>query len=73
VSDGLTVQANGKPAQLAVIDAEGHVLARGEQVAREAEAVSINAYRNFLEGEMWLVVESHPIPFEMPPEEAEQT
>jgi hypothetical protein len=69
ISEGLTVKANGRRARLAVIDDEGHILASGDQVAREAEAVAINAYRNFLEGEMRLVVSSKPIPFVMPPEE----
>ena len=69
ISEGLTVRANGKPARLAVIDDEGHVLASGDQVAREAEAVAINAYRNFLEGEMRLQVSSKPIPFVMPPDD----
>jgi hypothetical protein len=69
ISEGLTVRANGKPARLAVIDDEGHVLASGDQVAREAEAVAINAYRNFLEGEGRLRVSSKAIPFVMPPED----
>lgn len=69
ITEGLTVRANGKPARLAVIDDEGRVLASGDQVAREAEAVAINAYRNFLEGHGWLKTASKPIPFVMPPDE----
>jgi hypothetical protein len=69
ISEGLTVRANGKRARLAVIDDEGHILASGDQVAREAEAVAINAYRGFLEGEMRLEFRSKPIPFVMPPDE----
>jgi len=71
IHEGLTVKANGKLARLAVIDDEGHILASGDQVAREAEAVAINAYRNFLEGEGRLIVSSRPIPYVMPPEEDE--
>jgi hypothetical protein len=70
ISKGLTVRANGKPARLAVIDDEGRVLVSGEEVAREAEAVAINAYQHFLEGEGWLTIASKPIPFVMPPEDA---
>jgi hypothetical protein len=69
ITEGLTVRANGKPARLAVIDDEGHVLASGDQVAREAEAVAINAYRALLEGDGRLVFSSKPIPFVMPPDE----
>lgn len=50
IHEGLTVQANGKPARLAIIDEDGKVLAAGPDVAREAEAVAINCYRNFLKG-----------------------
>lgn len=69
ITEGLTVKANGRRARLAVIDDEGHILASGDQVAREAEAVSINAYRNFLEGEGWMEAACKPIPFVMPPDE----
>lgn len=48
--EGLTVLANGKPARLAIIDDDGNVLAAGADVAREAEAVALNCYRNFLKG-----------------------
>lgn len=48
--EGLTVLANGKPARLAIIDDDGNVLAAGDAVAREAEAVALNCYRNFLKG-----------------------
>jgi hypothetical protein len=74
ITEGLTVRANGKPAQLAVVDAEGHVLAFGEQVAREAEAVAVNAYRNLIErGQFFEPAISHAIPFVMPPEEGPES
>jgi hypothetical protein len=47
--EGLTVTIDGKPGRLAVLDEHGKVVAEGEQVATEAEAVAINSYRNFLQ------------------------
>ena len=49
--EGLSVLANGKPARLAIIDNDGNILAAGADVAREAEAVALNNYRNFLKGQ----------------------
>lgn len=49
--EGLTVTVNGKPARLAILTDDGHVIAAGDQVAREAEAVALNCYRNFLKGQ----------------------
>lgn len=49
--EGLSVLAYGKPAQLAIIDGAGNILAAGLEVAREAEAVALNNYRNFLKGQ----------------------
>ncbi len=48
--EGLTVTVDGRPARLAVVDDEGQIVVAGSQVAREAEAVAINSYRNFLQG-----------------------
>lgn len=59
--EGLSVSVNGKPARLAIIDDNGHVLAAGTDVAKEAEAVSVNSYRNFLKGKGFLRVLSKPI------------
>lgn len=56
--EGLVVTINGRPGRLAVLDEDGHVVAEGELVAREAEAVAMNEYRNFLEGEGHLRVYS---------------
>ena len=58
---GLTVSVDGKPAQLAIITEDGQIYAAGDQVATEAEAVAINAYRNFLKAEGHLRVLSKPI------------
>ena len=58
---GLKVTAGGKPAQLAIVTDDGEVIAVGESVAMEAEAVSINAYRNFLAGKGYLKVYSKPL------------
>ena len=59
--EGLSVQIDGKPGRLAVIDDAGHIVAAGPQVAREAEAVAINSYRSFLIGQGHLRVLSKPI------------
>ena len=59
--EGLTVTAHGKPARLAIISEDGQVLAAGDDVAREAEAVAINSYRQFLQCKGHLRVLSKPI------------
>ena len=59
--EDLTVLVDGEPAQLAVIDAEGKIVASGPAVAREARAVAVNCYRGFLEGTGRLRVHSKPI------------
>lgn len=53
---GLSVTVDGKPARLAILADDGSVIAAGEAVAREAEAVALNSYRNFLQGKGHLVV-----------------
>lgn len=47
--EGLTVTVDGKPARLAVITEDGQVVAQGAAVAREAEAVAINCYRQIMQ------------------------
>lgn len=59
--DGLLVQVDGKPARLAVIDDAGNVIAAGADVAREAEAVALNNYRNMLKGQGYLRTYGKPI------------
>jgi hypothetical protein len=59
--EGLSVTIDGKPARLAIIDADGQVVAAGPQVAREAEAVAVNNYRSFLKGTGHLRVLSKPV------------
>lgn len=59
--EGLTVTVDGKPARLAIVTDDGHVIAAGDQVAREAEAVAVNSYREFLQGKGFLRVLSKPI------------
>ena len=54
--EGLKVTVDGKPARLAVVTEDGQVIAAGAEVAREAEAVALNSYRNFLKGQGHLVV-----------------
>ncbi len=43
---GLQATVDGKPARLAIITEAGEVIAAGPEVAREAEAVAVQAYRN---------------------------
>lgn len=59
--EGLSVTVDGKPARLAVVTDDGQVVAAGELVAREAEAVAINGYRSFLQGQGHLRVRAAPI------------
>ena len=48
--EGLTVTVDGKPAMLAVVMDDGTVVAAGRPVAKEAQAVAVNLYRAFLQG-----------------------
>lgn len=48
--EGLSVTFNGKPAKLAVVLDDGTVVASGKAVAKEAQAVAVNLYRQFLQG-----------------------
>ncbi|WP_250532450.1 hypothetical protein [Caballeronia sp. ATUFL_F1_KS39] len=52
--------ADGRPAQLAIVNDAGHVIESGPQVAEEAWVVAILAYQRFLEGEGRLKVISAP-------------
>lgn len=54
--EGLSVTIDGKPARLAVINEAGEVVIAGPQVAREAESVAVNNYRQFLQGKGYLRV-----------------
>lgn len=59
--EGLTVTVDGQPAMLAIVTEDGRVVAAGTAVAREAEAVAINCYRNIWQGKGFLRVTSRPI------------
>ncbi|MCG8990790.1 hypothetical protein MI467_28495 [Delftia acidovorans] len=59
--EGLSVSINGKPGRLAVITEDGQIVAAGKEVAREAQAVAVNCYRNFLQGKGYLRTLSKPI------------
>jgi hypothetical protein len=59
--EGLRVTVDGKPAKLAILSEDDRIIAVGDQVAREAEAVALNSYRNFLKGQGFLRVISTPI------------
>lgn len=54
--EGLSVTIDGKPARLAIINEAGEIVAAGDQVATEAEAVAVNNYRQFLQGKGYLRV-----------------
>lgn len=59
--EGLSVTVNGKPARLAIVSEDGRVIAAGDDVAREAEAVAVNSYRSMLQGKGHLRVRSNPL------------
>lgn len=59
--EGLRVSVNGKQARLAIVLDDGTVVTAGDAVAREAEAVAVNSYRNMLQGQGFLRVISKPI------------
>lgn len=55
--------ADGRPARLAIIDADGNVIEAGPVVAREAWNVCIAVQKNFWIGQGHLVVHSEPTGF----------
>lgn len=59
--EGLSVSINGKPGRLAIVTDDGQIIAAGNDVAREAQAVAVNCYRNFLQGKGFLRILSNPI------------
>jgi hypothetical protein len=59
--EGLSVTVDGKPARLAIVTETGQVIAVGRLVAREAEAVAVNSYRQLLQGQGHLRVVSKPL------------
>lgn len=59
--EGLSVTVNGRPGRLAILGEDGQIIAQGDQVAKETEAVALNCYRNFLKGQGWLRVNSELI------------
>jgi len=59
--EGLSVMVDGRPARLAILNEDGDIVAAGAEVAREAEAVAVNSYRQFLKGQGFLRVLSAPI------------
>lgn len=59
--EGLSISTkDGKPARLAVIDADGNILDAGPEVAREAWNVTLAVYKNFLIGNGHLRIFSGP-------------
>jgi hypothetical protein len=59
--EGLRVTVDGKPARLAIVTDDGQVIAAGHLVAREAESVAVNSYRQLLQGQGHLRVNSKPL------------
>lgn len=64
--EGLRVSVDGRPARLAIVLDDGTVISAGDDVAREAEAVAVNCYRNILQGKGFLRVLSVPLKKAMP-------
>lgn len=61
IFEGLTITTpDGKPARLAIIDENGQVIEAGHNVEREAWNVSIASYKNFLQGNGHLRVQTEP-------------
>lgn len=59
--EGLTISTkDGRPARLAVIDADGNIIDAGPEVAREAWNVTLAIYKNFLIGYGHLRIFSRP-------------
>lgn len=59
--EGLIVTVDGKPARIAIVLDDGTIIAAGPEVAREAEAVAVNSYRNMLQGQGYLRVIGNPL------------
>lgn len=61
IFEGSTVtDGEGRPAQLAVIDGHGRIVAAGPEVEKAAWSASIEAYRNHLRGHGHLRVLKRP-------------
>lgn len=61
VSTGfIATTPSGEPAQLAILDLQGNVLAAGEEVALAAWYVCVEVQENFWEGMGHLVVHTKP-------------
>lgn len=59
--EGLSISTkDGRPARLAVIDADGNIIDAGPEVAREAWNVTLAVYKNFLIGNGHLRILSRP-------------
>jgi citrate lyase synthetase len=59
--EGLSVTVDGCPARLAVVTDDGKVIACGQDVAREAEAVAVSSYKHTMQGKGFFRVLSKPI------------
>jgi hypothetical protein len=61
VSTGFTVTSpDGKPAQMAIVDEQGNILAAGDDVSWAAWRVCVEVQENFWEGQGHLVVHARP-------------
>jgi hypothetical protein len=59
--EGLSVTtADGRPAQFAILDEEGNIVAVGKEIAEAAWQASVNAYRQFLMGRGHLRILTKP-------------
>ena len=59
--EGLTITTkDGRPAYLAIVDAEGQIVESGNAVAKEAWNVTLAVYKNLLVGQGHLRIFSQP-------------
>ena len=57
--EGLTITTrDGRRARLAVVDDAGNIIEAGPHVEREAYAIAVGVYRNFLVGKVHIRVQS---------------
>jgi hypothetical protein len=59
--EGLAVTVNGKTAKLAIVLDNGEIVAIGDAVAREAEIIAVESYKNMIKGQGYLRVMSKPL------------
>lgn len=59
--EGLRVTVDGRPARFVLMTEDGQLIDAGNQVTKEAEAVAVNNYHNYLLGKGHVRVLSNPM------------